>query len=77
MSYAFVILRRRIFPAIGFLVLGLAAFIQLGSPTLLDAFDWVPSDEEIRKYRRSWNPFSHGPVLLSAVDIQPKGQLHI
>src|SRR5437764_2476955 len=41
------------------------------------AVDWVPTEEEIRKYRRSWNPFSHGPVLLSAVDIQPKGQLHV
>jgi len=42
-----------------------------------DAFEWVPSEEEIRKYRRSWNPFSHGPILISAVDIQPKGQLHV
>lgn len=41
------------------------------------AFDWVPSQEEIQKYRSSWNPFSHGPILISAVDIQPKGQLHI
>lgn len=41
------------------------------------ALDWIPSDEEIQKYRRSWNPFSHGPVLLQAVDIQPKGQLSV
>ena len=41
------------------------------------AFDWVPTEEEIRKYRRSWNPFSHGPILISAVDIQPQGQLHV
>jgi hypothetical protein len=41
------------------------------------AWQWVPSDEEILRYRQSWNPFSHGPILISAVDIQPKGQLHL
>src|SRR5437763_9063464 len=41
------------------------------------AFDWVPTEEEIRKYRRRSNPFSHGPILISAVDIQPPGQLHV
>ncbi len=40
----------------------------------LGAWEWVPSDEEIEKYRRSWNPFSHGPILHTAVDLQPKGQ---
>jgi hypothetical protein len=38
------------------------------------AWEWVPSDEDIQKYRRSWNPFSHGPILHTAVDLQPKGQ---
>jgi len=37
-------------------------------------WEWVPSQEEIDKYRKSWNPFSHGPILHTAVDIQPKGQ---
>jgi len=41
------------------------------------SFDWVPRDEEIQKYRKSWNPFSHGPILLQAVDIQPAGQLSV
>jgi hypothetical protein len=41
------------------------------------AFDLVPSDEEIQKYRKSWNPFSHGPILLQAVDIQPKDQASV
>ena len=41
------------------------------------AFEWTPSDEEIRKYRKSWNPFSEGPLLLQAVDIHPKGQLSV
>ncbi len=41
------------------------------------AWDWVPTDAEIQNYRRSWNPFSHGPILMQAVDIQPQGQLSI
>ena len=43
----------------------------------LMAFDWVPTDEEIKKYRMSWNPFSEGPLLIQAVDIHPQGQLSI
>jgi hypothetical protein len=46
----------------------------LFSPSPLHAWDWVPSDKEIRKYRQSWNPFSHGPILHTAVDLQPEGQ---
>lgn len=41
------------------------------------SFDWVPTDEEIKKYRQSWNPLSHGPILLQSVDTQPKGQLSV
>src|ERR1041384_315992 len=41
------------------------------------AFDWVPSDAEIQKYRRSWNPFSEGPLLIQSVDIHPQGQLSV
>lgn len=41
------------------------------------AVEWVPSDDEIQKYRRSWNPFSEGPLLLQSVDIHPKGQLSV
>ena len=37
---------------------------------------WVPTQEEVRKYRDSWNPLSNGPILLSAVDINPAGQFH-
>lgn len=45
-----------------------------GLSSHLGAWEWVPSDEELRAYRRSWNPFSHGPLLHTAVDVQPKGQ---
>lgn len=41
------------------------------------AFDWVPTEEEIKKYRQSWNPFSEGPLLLQSVDVHPHGQLSI
>ncbi|MEC4889896.1 MAG: hypothetical protein RI101_07525 [Nitrospira sp.] len=44
---------------------------------IVHAFDWVPTDEDIKKYRQSWNPLSHGPILLQSVDTQPKGQLSI
>jgi hypothetical protein len=48
-----------------------ASLMCVGS---VEGWEWVPSDEEIRKYRQSWNPFSHGPILHTAVDIQPQGQ---
>jgi hypothetical protein len=41
------------------------------------AFDWVPSQEEIQKYRQSWNPLSNGPIFISGVDIHPKGQFTV
>ncbi len=41
------------------------------------AFDWVPTDDEIKKYRQSWNPFSEGPLLLQSVDVHPHGQLSV
>jgi hypothetical protein len=37
----------------------------------------VPTDEEIQKHRKSWNPFSEGPLLIQSVDIHPKGQLSV
>jgi hypothetical protein len=40
-------------------------------------FDWIPTDEEIKKYRQSWNPFSEGPLLIQSVDIHPEGQLSV
>jgi len=44
---------------------------------LVQAFEWTPTEEAIQKYRRSWNPFSEGPLLIQAVDIHPKGQLSV
>ncbi len=52
----------------------MAVLVLWGMASTLHAWEWVPSDEEIQKYRKSWNPFSHGPILHTAVDLQPKGQ---
>jgi hypothetical protein len=62
--------------ALGKLSLALlgVAVITVGAA---QAFEWVPSDEEIQKYRKSWNPFSEGPLLLQSVDIHPQGQLSV
>ncbi len=38
---------------------------------------WAPTGEELRKYRRSWNPMANGPILNTGVDVQPKGQFLI
>ncbi|MGH7235749.1 MAG: hypothetical protein ACREIO_05135 [Nitrospiraceae bacterium] len=61
-------------------ILFLVAVFQLaslGAAPAVFPFDWVPSQEEIQKYRESWNPLSHGPMLISSPDIQPKGQWYI
>lgn len=40
-------------------------------------WQWVPTEQEIAKYRQSWNPLSNGPILLTSVDINPAGQFHM
>ena len=55
----------------------LIVFAQTVLERPVSAFDWVPTDEEIKKYRQSWNPFSEGPLLMQSVDIHPKGQLSV
>lgn len=47
------------------------------SAKTVQAFDWVPSQEEIQKYRKTWNPLSNGPIFISGVDIHPQGQLTV
>ncbi|MDC8448005.1 MAG: hypothetical protein LV473_06585 [Nitrospira sp.] len=65
------------------LTMRVVIFISLLLSTLLVlkplacAFDWIPTDEEIKKYRQSWNPFSDGPLLLQSVDVHPHGQLSV
>jgi len=38
---------------------------------------FFPTPQEIQRYRKSWNPFSHGPILANSPDVQPKGQFLI
>jgi hypothetical protein len=46
-------------------------------PSSVQAWSWVPSDEEIAKYRNSWNPLTHGPILVTIADTLPPGQLYL
>ena len=54
-----------------------ALLILLISVAPVAAIEWVPTEQEIQKYRQSWNPFSHGPLLIQAVDIHPAGHFSI
>jgi hypothetical protein len=35
------------------------------------------TDDAIARYRRSWNPFSGGPQLVSSADLHPQGQFFV
>ena len=37
------------------------------------ALDWVPTAEEMTKYRNSWNPPTHGTSFTSSADVTRKG----
>ena len=72
---------RAIFVAAGFFASSasslFALLLHLSFPFSSIAFDWVPTDEELKRYRESWNPFSEGPLLIQSVDIHPQGQLSV
>ncbi|MCW5778512.1 MAG: hypothetical protein KIT71_03340 [Nitrospira sp.] len=55
------------------ITLGLAVSV----PAKALALDWVPTDQEIQKYRQSWNPLSNGPIFISGVDVHPQGQFTV
>jgi len=55
----------------------LVSLLLLGPIGEANGWEWVPSEEAIEKYRHSWNPLSHGPMLISSPDLQPKGQWYI
>ena len=38
------------------------------------ALDWVPTNEEMAKYRNSWNPPTHGTSFTSSADVTRQGQ---
>jgi len=58
-------------------VIWISTIGHFGSAPTTAAWEWVPTNEEVEKYRLSWNPFSHGPMLISSPDIQPKDQWYI
>lgn len=60
---------------LAFLLLILTTRLLSAEPLL--AWQWVPSDAEIQTYRKSWNPFSEGPLLMQSVDIHPQGQVSL
>ena len=39
-------------------------------------YSWrfFPTPKEVQRYRKSWNPFSHGPILANSPDVKPKNQ---
>ena len=55
-------------------ILFIALGLESAGGAVVHALDWVPTDQEIQKYRQSWNPLSNGPIFLSGVDIHPQGQ---
>lgn len=38
------------------------------------AIDWVPTEEEMARYRQSWNPPTHGTIYTSSADVARAGQ---
>lgn len=57
----------------------LLCYLIMPSLSFGGLFDWIPTptDEDLQQYRSSWNPLSHGPMLISSPDIQPKSQWYI
>ena len=58
-------------------LLAAIALLPLLLAPMTQAWDWVPTDQEIQRYRKSWNPLSNGPIFLSGVDIHPQGQFTV
>lgn len=38
---------------------------------------WADDDDALARYRRSWNPMSGGPQLVSSADLHPQGQFFV
>ena len=38
-------------------------------PSTARALDWVPTNEEMAKYRESWNPPTHGSSFTTSADL--------
>jgi hypothetical protein len=51
----------------------LVALFLLTHWTLVSALDWVPTEQEMAKYRQSWNPPTHGQPLPQVRMLPAKG----
>jgi hypothetical protein len=56
------------------LAVALLSLLGAPAPSVALAWDWFPTEEETENFRRSWNPQTHGPLLISPADTQRKGQ---
>ena len=52
----------------------MALGVLAGAADRAPAFSLFPTEEETEKYRRAWNPLTHGPLLISPSDVQAKGK---
>lgn len=52
----------------------LVALFILTYWTRVSALDWVPTDQEMARYRDSWNPPTHGTSFTSSADVPRQGQ---
>ena len=55
----------------------LVALFILTHWTRVSALDWVPTDQEMAKYRESWNPPTHGTTFTSSADVARQGQWYV
>lgn len=46
-------------------------------PSPATALDWVPTNEEMAKYRESWNPPTHGSSFTTSADLSRQGQWYV
>ena len=46
-------------------------------PSTATALDWVPTNEEMAKYRESWNPPTHGSTFTTSADLSRQGQWYV
>lgn len=56
------------------LAAALLSVLCAGTPAVGSAWEWFPTEEETERFRRSWNPQTHGPLLISPADTQAKGR---
>jgi hypothetical protein len=58
----------------GSAIVFLAWSAMIGPDAPASAFDWFPTDHEMQKFKQSWNPATHGPLLVSPADLQAHGR---